>query len=158
MGKPFTPERLARIRRMRKARRLYRAQPLFAFEMMQQQYPAYTYQDFCDDLRYRKKPKRRKGKSFLKRFGRYARMEQLNEMYHRTGNIAYAVQAQRLRKHMTKPYRILVRIDGDILEYGLSALVRIEEVERLTNLLPKCKTQQQADTLMEQFRENSHIN
>ncbi|WP_289035014.1 hypothetical protein, partial [uncultured Flavobacterium sp.] len=69
MGKPFTPQRLANIRRMRKARRLYKKQPLFAYDILCKEYPDYTYDKFWDDLRYRRKPKRRKGKSALVRYG-----------------------------------------------------------------------------------------
>lgn len=152
MGKPFSPERLASIRRMRKARRLFKKQPLFAYEILCSEYMDYTYEKFWDDLRYRTRPKRRKSKSPLVRFGRYRRMEKLNELFRVTANIDYGLQAQRLRRHMTKPYRVLVRIDGQILEYSFSPLIKIEEIERFTVELPKCRTAAQADEFVEQFR------
>lgn len=157
MGKPFTPERLANIRRIRKARRLYKKQPLFAYDILCKEYPDYTYDKFLDDLRYRRKPKRRKGKSPLVRYGRYRRMEQLNELYRSTADIEYGLQAQRLRKYMTKPYRVLVRVSGKVLEYGFSPLIRIEEIEHLTTKLPTCKTEKEADELVEHFRKTAHI-
>lgn len=158
MGKPFTPERLASVRRMRKARRLYKKQPLFAYEILCVEYPEYTYDSFWDDLRYRKKHKRRKGKSQLARYDRYRRMEKLNFRYGETGSVEYALQAQRLQKHMTKSYRVLAKIDNEIWEYSFSPLVRIEEIERLTVLLPKCRTVKEAEEMVEQFRKTSHIN
>jgi hypothetical protein len=158
MGKPFTPERLASVRRMRKARRLYKKEPLFAYEMLCMEYPEYTYDNFWDDLRYRKKPKRRKGKCPLVRYGRYRRMEKLHNLYRETGNVAYALQAQRLQRRMTKPYRVLVRIGSEVWEYSFSPLVRMEEIESLTVLLPKCRTVKEAEEMVEQFRKTSHIN
>lgn len=158
MGKPFTPERLASIRRMRKARRLFKKQPLFAFEILCAEYNGYTYERFWDDLRYRTKPRgRKKGKSPLVRYGRYRRMEQLNERYRQTGNADYALQAQKLRRNMTKPYRVLARIAGGIFEYSFSPLIRIEEMEKLTAQLPKCATEQEAEELVEQVRKMAHI-
>ncbi len=157
MGKPFTPQRLAAIRRMRKARRLYKKQPLFAYDMLRTEYPGYTYDQFRDDLRYRRKPKRRKGKTPLARYGRYWRMQQLTAQYSSTGNIVYGLQAQRLRKYMTKPYRVKVRIGREVLEYRFSPLIRIEAIEQLTAALPQCSTPAEADTLVEQFSRTAHI-
>lgn len=157
MGKPFTPERLMNIRRMRKARRLFKKQPLFAFETMCNEYPDYTYQLFSDDLRYRKKPKKRKGKSPLVRFGRYRRMEKLNDLYRTTKNIEYALQSQRLYRRMSQSYRVMVRINGYVNEYAFSPLIPIEKIEWLTAELGKCSTERQADELVDQFRKEIRI-
>jgi hypothetical protein len=157
MVKPFTPERLANIRRMRKARRLYGKQPLFAYSILCMDNPAYTYNNFLDDLRYRKPPKRRKGKSPLIRFGRYKRMERLIAQYSENLNTEYLLQAQHLRKHMTKPYRVLVKINGEILEYCFSPTIPIEDIERLTMALPACKTEKEADELVAHLWNSAYI-
>lgn len=157
MGKKFTPERLANIRRMRKARRTFKIQPLFAFETMRLDYPDYTQEQFWDDLRYRKKPRKKKGKSSLMRFGRYRRMEKLDELYRTTENIEYALQSQTLRRRMTKPYRVLVRIGGQSIEYSFSPLIQIENIERLVVELPACRTEQEADERVEQFGKDNFI-
>lgn len=151
MGKPFTPERLENIRRMRRARRLFRKQPLFAYDAMRKEYPAYTYDQFWDDLRYRRKPKRRKGRNPLVRYGRWGRMESLKARYGNTGNVEYALQALRLRRHMAKPYRVLAKVGGEILEYGLSPFIPISEIEKLVAELPKCKSESEADVLVERL-------
>lgn len=156
MGKPFTAERLQNIRRMRRARRLFKKQPLFAFETMRSTYPDYTAEQFADDLRYRTKPKKRKGKSSLARFGRYRRMEKLGELYRATQNSDYALQAQNLRRRMTQPYRILVRLEDGTMEYSFSSLIPIEKIELLTAELPKCRTQQQATEKVKQFRKDNY--
>lgn len=153
MGKAFTPERLVSIRRMRKARRLYKQMPLFAFEILREEYPNYTREQFLDDLRYRTKAKRKKKKTTLTRYGRYARMVDLLHLYQQTGNNEYAIQAQRLRKRMTKPYRVRVKIGGQSWEYGVEATVPIHEVEQLTADLSTCTTIEQADEMMRRFWE-----
>lgn len=157
MGKPYTPERLASIRRMRKARRLFKKEPLFAYDILSREHPSYSLDDFWEDLRYRTNPKRRKAKSPLTRFGRFRRMEQLNELYWATENADYALKAQQLRRNMTKPYRMLLKIEGKIWEYSFSALIRIEEMERLSKELSGCKTLNEVETHIEQFRKTAHI-
>jgi len=158
MGKPFTPERLASIRRMRKARRLYKKEPLLAYHILCGEYPSYTHDDFWEDLRYRTKRKRKKkNKTPLSRYGRYERMKQLIAMYKDTANTDYGMKAQRLRNLMTKPYRVMVRIEGEVLEYRISPLIQITEIEKLVAQLPKCKTEQEADDFVEQFGKTAFV-
>jgi len=80
-------------------------------------------------------------------------MEHLKEMYRQTGNIQFGLQAQQLRRYMTKPYRVLARINKELLEYTFCECIPIEEIEKLTNELPKCKTEQEADALVQRLRE-----
>lgn len=157
MGKKFTPERLANIRRMRKARRLYRKEPVFAFATMLNTYPDYTHEQFLDDLRYRKPPKRRKGKAVLLRYGRYQQMLRFLELYKRTENVEYAIQAQRLRSRMTKPYRVLARVCGETWEYNFDPTISLHEIERLTIALSTCKTVKEVDKMVEEFRNTARL-
>lgn len=155
MGKPFTPERLANIRRMRKARRLFKKQPLFAFDILCREYSDYTHERFVDDLTYRTKRKRKKKKSSLVRYGRYRRMEQLKTLYEQTGIVEYALQAQKLRRLMTRPYRVMVRVEKMRLEYSFSELIPIAQIEQLCKELAVCGTVKNADKLVEHFRSQS---
>jgi len=107
------------------ARRLLKKQPLFAYCLMREAYPDYTHEQFLDDLRYRRPPKKRKGKNGIQKYGRYCRMEELLLRYRQDGNIAHALQAQKLRERMAKPYRVRVTIGSCRLEYGFSPLVPI---------------------------------
>lgn len=157
MGKPFTPERLENIRRMRKARRLFKKQPLFAYATMLENYPNYTQHEFLDDLRLRKPRKKKKFKSPLLRYGRYYRMEEMKSKYMATGNIDFALQAQRLRRHLTKPYRVKVRIAHSTIEYGFSPLIQISDIELLVAKLAGCKDEKHADELVADFRKTAHI-
>lgn len=157
MGKPFSPERLENLRRMKKARRLNKRQPLFAFLLMSGEYTDYTYEQFLDDLRYRRPPKKRKGKSGLVRFGRYRRMESLIVEYQLNGNIETAIKAKQLRERMTKPYRVQFRVKGEVMEYQLSALIPIEQIEKFVAELADCKSSVQANELFDRFNINSHI-
>ena len=158
MGKPFSPERLENVRRMRKARRLYKKQPVFAFEILKREYPEYTHEQFWDDLRYRRRPKKKKGKSPLCRYGRYRRMQELGAQFEVTGKFEFAIQAMQLRKNMTKPYRVMVRVGGEVLEFELSAMIPIVRIECLVAELSKCQDAEQARQVVEEFSKNSHIN
>lgn len=157
MGRKFTPERLESTRRMRRARRLYRKQPLFAYAILSGEYMEYSYEQFLDDLRYRTKPKRKEKKTMLTRYGRYRRMAELLERYRNTGELEPAIQAQRLRKRMTKPYRVLVKINGESIEYGFEPTIAIAEIERLTSDLKFCKSEKDADEMIAEFRKKSRI-
>lgn len=157
MCKPFSTDRLEAIRRMRKARRLNKTQPLFAFNLLCSIYQDYTYEMFLEDLRKRSKPKKkRKGKSPLIRYGRYGRMQKMKFEFVRTGEIKYALQAQQLHRKLTQPYRLQVQIAGENWEYTFSALVEIEQIERLAFEVRQYKTREDVDNCIERFRKYAH--
>lgn len=157
MGKPFTPERLERIRRMRKARRLYKKQPLFAFQMMLTDYPDYTHELYMDDLRYRKKPKKRNGRFNPHRFGRYSKIMELLRQYERTGNSDFALRAIQMRAYMTRPYRVLVRVGGEEIEYSFSPRIPVRSIENLLSQFSGCKTEAEVGSIVSEFRRTAHI-
>ena len=157
MGRPFSPERLMLIRRMRRARRLHKQVPLFAFALMQQEYPEYTFSDFYSDLRLRSKPKRRKGKSPLVRFGRYWRIQELISRFHATGDYDLLRRANKLRAQLTKPYRVLVKLKGEAIEYTFSPLIPIGRMEQLMQKFKGCETEQQVDAVIAEFNKNNHL-
>lgn len=147
----FSEERLFRIRRLRKARRLFKQAPLFAFLWMQLEYPGYTYPEFLDDLRRRTPPKKKKGKSPLLRYGRYYRFQDMLFDYSQTKDPEYLRKAVRLRKHMTKPYRLLHKTKEGIVEYSFSPFLKIEIIEELTATLQTVKSREEASMLVEKI-------
>lgn len=84
-------------------------------------------------------------------------MEELLHKYRQDGNVAHALKAQKLRERMAKPYRVRVTIGLCRLEYGFSPLVPIETIEQLVSRLAPCGTEQEADRLVQEFRETAHI-
>lgn len=157
MGKPFTVERLENIRRMRKARRLFKQQPLFAYLIMLENYTAYTYEQFADDLRLRSKRKKRKGRSNLQRYGRYRRMMELIGLYNKTGNTDFAIQSFKLRARLTKPYRVQLKLKGVRLEYSFAATTPIHRIEELVNKLNECTQEEHTNKIVALFRETIHL-
>jgi hypothetical protein len=157
MGTPFSPTRLLNIRRIRKARRLFKQQPLFAYVLLCEIYTDYSYVNFLEDLRYRKQPKKRKGKSALQRYGRYDRIQQLIERYRATGNIDYAIAAKRLRDLLTKPYRVWYRCEGVTVEVCFSALVPLIQIENLVLRLKSAQTQGEAEALVKEFTKTVNL-
>lgn len=157
MGKPFSADRLAAIRRMRKARRLNKVQPLFAFDLLCSTYPGYTYEMFLEDLRRRSKPKKkRKGKSPLMRYGRYARMQKMKSEFLNTGEIKYALKAEQLRRKLTHPYRLQVQGAGENWEYTFSALIEIQQIESLALEVRQHKTREAVNNCIDSFRKYAH--
>ena len=152
MGRPFTPERLDNIRRIRKARRLFKQTPLFAFHLMEKDYPGYTCERFRDDLRRRSKAKQKKTKTTLKRYGRYHRFLQLLSHYRITNDLETARQAAQLRSNMTKPYRILVRCGNESREFSASPLIDYSVIEQLNVQLNACGNMREAEELITTFR------
>ncbi len=156
--KPFSPERLAHIRRLRKARRLFKTQPLFAFLLMKADYPGYTHTEFLDDLRRRSKKKHKAKKSPLCRYGRYLRIDKLMTRYRETGEDVLILQAMRLRANITRPYRVLVRLAGQYTEYFFSPLISIERIEKLNENFCACKTWEEVERVREEFESKGIIN
>lgn len=150
-SRKFSTERLANIRRIRKARRLYRQVPLFAQLLMAEKYPGYDDKQFCDDLRRRSKAKPRRKKSTLQRFGRYHRMIQLIRDYKESRDTSLLIEAATLRRNMTKPYRVRVRLGKRIYEFSFPPTVSILQIEALTARFGTCKTPEEIDTVYNEF-------
>ena len=140
------------MRRLRRARYLTKKMPLFAFQVMQSEYQGYTYDQFLDDLRRRSKPKQKKGRSPLIRYGRYQHLQKALADYHITGDIRFAIEAQQLRKRITKPYRVLYRCKSGTFEYTLSSLIPMKCIIQLTEQLKSTTDIQQAELLIDQTR------
>jgi hypothetical protein len=158
MGQPFSPERLAAIRRIRKARRLFKREPLFAYSYMLESFPEYTHEQFLDDLRLRTKRKLKPKKDGRMKYGRYKKMQELIEQYLASGNMDDLLNAQKLKEHLKKPYRVCERIRNECtLEYGFSPFIPIREIESLVASLSSCKTESEADTFVDAFRESTRL-
>lgn len=151
-GKKFSPERLEKIRRLRKARRLYKQAPAFAFVWLLAEYPAYTYAEFLDDLRRRSKKKHRKGKSSLPKYGRYGKMMALVEEYGQTKDYQSLLLANQLRRNMTKPYRLLIKLKNCEMEFSLSPFIKYDYVAMLSSQATQCKTEAEIETMVQEFR------
>lgn len=91
-------------RRMRVARRAFKKAPLFAVELVRQEFPDYTQEQLEKDLVRRTKYKSiRHPKSPLKRMGRYEKMRKEIHYWEETGDIRHLERAQRLKNDLFKP-------------------------------------------------------
>ncbi len=156
MGKPFSPDRLINIRRMRKARRLFKKAPLFAYSYMKEGYPDYSYLQFLDDLRVRRPGKKKNVKSPLARYGRYAAMREFLRLYEQSKEISYAIKAQELRKNMTKPYRLLIRYKNLSRELEFSLLIPYAQIKELSDNINRCRSRAAIDKLVANFSKYPH--
>lgn len=157
MVTPLTPEKLQNLRRLRKARRLYKQTPLFAYQLMQQEYPNYSYAKFMDDLRRRTKKKIRKKKSPLVIFGRYWRIDKLMVQFRSTKDFTLLEMAIKLRKNITKPYRMLVKLKGECMEFTFSPFTPIERIEQLNERFKQCTTQEEIEKVFNDFKCSAHL-
>jgi hypothetical protein len=150
--RPFSAERLFHIRRLRKARRLFKQAPLFAFEQMRQEYEDYTPEQFWEDLRRRTPKAKRSKKSPLVRYGRYSAMQKLLSDYQWTHDPQLALKAMQLRRYMTTPYRVMAEFVDCCMEYSLSPLIPMARIVKLVADLQKCRTEGEATSLVEECR------
>ncbi len=79
-------------------------------------------------------------------------MENLIQLYGQTGDLAALLKAEKLRKVMTKPYRVLVSIKGECIEFYLSAIIPYKVVQDLTLSIRKTHTMQMAQQLINDIR------
>ena len=139
MGK-WSAATLNRVRRLRKARRLYKAMPLFAYDILQKEYPGYSYEAFLQDIQPRKKKLRPKThKSRRVRFGRYFEMQRMARRYNETQNPVYGLKANQLRKYLSKPYRVLISINNQVQEYSYPATISITLIQQLVTMAGSCQ-------------------
>ena len=152
--KPFSPETLMRVRRLRKARRLFKQAPLFAYQFMLADNIGYEYDDFLDDLRRRTPRKPKTKKSNLAKYGRFHRMEKLIFEYNFTKDVNLLIQAQRLRDHMTHPYKVKFAVKAENIICTFPAILAIERIEKLISNSKDCKTMEEVEKLVTDFRKS----
>lgn len=121
-------------RKKRLARRIYKRFPLFATEFVSEKYADFSINDLDYYLEGMKPPKKKKGKSQIKRMGRYPLyVKALNE-YQSTKDINKLYEAQRIRNNMFKPYRILYNTGEGKIEQKLPAELNYKIVIKLSKL------------------------
>lgn len=157
MGKPFSPERLYKIRRIRKARRLFKQEPMFAYSRMCAIYPGYSHEAFIDDLRMRKPKKKKKGKPFFLRYGRYGKMMQLIEQYKQTGDVDFAYKAKLLKDRIMEPYCFAYKVGDIVRNMFFSPMIPLEQIENLSKRLAGLQTIEEADRIVAEFSKYKNL-
>lgn len=97
-------------RRKRVAKRMAKRFPLFAVQIMKEEFKDYNYEQFEADLAGKKLPKKRRAKSPMVRQGRYLAMKKALANYRQTKEVKYLIEAKRLRERMFQPYQIEFRL------------------------------------------------
>jgi hypothetical protein len=151
MKRKLCPEALYSLRRLRLARRLWKKEPLFAFITLKEKYPDCTYEQFLSDLVRRSKPKAKKSKSGLQRYGRYHRMVECISKFKEYQDITAGLEALRLRKYMTAPHRLLVRIGKKHKDYFFDPLISFSSIQKLNEKICLCKSEQEVEDLVAAF-------
>lgn len=142
-------------RRKRVAKRLAIRFPLFAVEFAREEFPNYTQELFEADLQGKKLPKKRKGKSPMKRQGRYQPMQQALSNYRQTGDQDFLIKAQRLRNRMFKPFLIEYRIGKERRQMQFPSTTSFKVVTQLTQI--KFKTWEELDRALDEKLKWAHV-
>jgi len=121
-------------RRRRVAKRQAKRFPLFAVEFMKSEFPDYNHDDFIEDIQSGKKGKKRKGKSQLKRYGRYPLYEKALYQYEETKDPEYLYQAQRWRKKMLLPFEVEYKLGREKRTYTFAATTSMSELNHYTKI------------------------
>jgi hypothetical protein len=153
----FSADRLMKIKRLRRARRLYKRFPLFAYSFMLEDYPDYTYREFCEDLRRRTRSKRMRGKFTFRGYGRYNQMEKMLRLYRETGDIRFAISANRLRQRMTKPFVMEFKNKEGFFICHFSPLTPVSCLEQLQRDTKACGSLADMMELVKRFRSEGYV-
>lgn len=100
-------EAIMRNRRKRKARRTWKQQPLFAYNLLLNEFPGYSPENFERDLSISKGKIKKSGKSPLARYGRYPVMMKLLAKWETSKEVSTGLEIVKFRRNMTKPYRLI---------------------------------------------------
>lgn len=142
-------------RRKRVAKRMALRFPLFAVEFTREEFPQYTQDQFQSDIEGKKLPKKRKGKSPLKRMGRYRAMRDAITEYRITGDIEHLRRAQQLRNRMFQPYEIDYRLGKERKIVRLAAETDYKKIVELANI--KFSSWKELDEILEDKTRWIHI-
>jgi len=149
----YSHETIYRIRRLRQARRLFRSVPLFAYELMKQEHPGYSYELFIQDITPRKSKQRyRHVKNHLSRYGRYFEMRRMAVLYEQTGNPLHGLKADQLRKYLTQPYRVRLKIDSEIRELNYPPTYSLPFIQNLIEKASGCNSWVQFEEMEKELR------
>lgn len=140
------------MRRRRVAKRLAKRFPMFAVEMMQNEFPGYTYEEFEADIsRKTKKGKSiRHVKSPLKRQGRYPLYAKAMAEYQITKDQKFLEEAQKWRNRLYLPFEVWFRLNGETKVVTLHSTTSLTIVEKLGQIKFSSweQWQQQYDEIM----------
>lgn len=142
-------------RRKRVAKRMALRFPLFAVEFTREEFPQYTQEQFQSDIEGKKLQKKRKGKSPLKRMGRYRAMREALTEYRITGDIEHLRRAQQLRNRMFQPYKIDYRLGKERKIVLFAAETDYGKIAELANI--KFVSWQQLDEILEDRTRWIHV-
>lgn len=130
-----------RIRRRKNlAKRNTIKYPLFAVQFTQEEFPDYSRALYEKDIKGKKKPRYKKGKSTLVRYGRYHEMKRLlleyknKLMFDNVNDLELLLRIQRLRNSITKRYRILYQLKRECIEWSFPATYSYELIVELTKI------------------------
>jgi hypothetical protein len=76
-------------------------------------------------------------------------MQRFITQYKETGDLMFLYEAQKLRKSLTKPYQLLIRLNGITKMHFISAFVPFEQVQRLTEKIRECNDLDHIDSLIQ---------
>lgn len=121
--------------------------PLFAVEFMKEEFKNYTYEQFESDIKGKKLPKKKKGKSPMARQGRYLPMLKAISEYRQTGNLEFLYQAKRLRDRMFQPFLFEYRIGKECRRMQFPSTTSMRLMRELTQI--QFSTWEELDKILE---------
>jgi len=142
----WSVEAIMRNRRRRKAQRTWKQQPLFAYNILLQDFPDYSPENFVGDLSASKSKVNKSKKSFLVRYGRYPVMMKLLAKWEISKEVLIGLEIIKLRRNMTKPYRLVATFRKEKWCFEYPATYSITTMENLVAAAGESKS-------LEEFKE-----
>lgn len=146
MPMAWSIEAVMKNRRKRKARRVWKQQPLFAFSLLAAEFPDYTPEAFIKDVRITNDKKSKFKKTSLARYGRYPVLMNLLAKWKRDRDVSIGLEILKLRRNMTKPYRLVVTFEKKQWCFEYPATYAVTTMEKLVTAADSAKN-------LEEFKE-----
>lgn len=120
--------------------------PLFALEFMQEEFPNIDYETWEHDVSTKKPSKKKKGKSQMKRQGRYPLYQKALTEYKFSKKLEDLQKAQDIRNRMFKDFLFLFTLKGEKKTYRLPSTASLRLVKKLASI-KGYKTWEQLDEM-----------
>jgi hypothetical protein len=145
------------LKRQRRAKKEFKTAPLFAFYTMLKLYPGYSFEEYLQDIKPKRKSKINIPAAWAQ-YGRFGQIQKLIARYQVVGKNSLIKKAIQIKKEIREPYKISARTPSGDMQFSFSAKTPFEQIEKLLRKINACKTSAKVLKVVAEFESASTCN